>query len=251
MRLSPPLLLALPLSFSLPIAYADDLEYDPESEVLSQSNSTTQSETQTNTQTTRETTHKTKVPEQSEVSGWYMGAFVSAQEQDWDSTTREFEAAGGLLGYRINRFWALEARLATGTSGYSRHYPHIKGSRDGDYSEEIDHQEALLLKAFIPITDNLSLYGLIGAARTTLEVSGIDQIYSKGGKPLGNYRFTESYRTEDMTYGGGLNYAIKDRFEIFAEYQVLPQYEPSTDVSTPNVVTVDWESLNAGVIYRF
>ena len=47
------------------------------------------------------------------------------------------------------------------------------------------------------------------------------------------------------SYGVGLNYKLNEKFNIFVDYQVLPNFEPNSNFSK------SWKSTSIGVNYSF
>ncbi|MBT1063276.1 hypothetical protein KJY73_06805 [Bowmanella sp. Y26] len=48
-----------------------------------------------------------------------------------------------------------------------------------------------------------------------------------------------------MSYGVGLSYRINSKFDVFLDYQVLPDFEPASNYS------VGWKSTTLGLNYSF
>ncbi|WP_057831180.1 outer membrane beta-barrel protein [Colwellia sp. TT2012] len=170
---------------------------------------------------------------------WYFGALYNAQE-----SSRDFNTAGVIVGFQYNNYLALETRFSTGTSGYSSFY----GTPEdpwGNYSEDIDTQAAILLKASYPIFDSFKLYGLAGYTKTKLETNGLGQTNDSNGNITGNYPFKHTESENGFSYGLGLNYEINAQFSIFIDYQVLPDFEPNSSFSK------SWKSTTIGANYSF
>jgi opacity protein-like surface antigen len=173
---------------------------------------------------------------------WYLGALYNAQEISMNG--RDFNTAGIITGYQYNEYFALEARLSTGTSGYSTTYGAPQSS-EGDYKEDIDTQGSLLIKASYPIFESLSFYGLAGYTKTKLEINGVGSTNDSNGNIIGNYSFKHTESDSGFSYGVGLNYQINEKFNIFVDYQVLPDFEPQPNFSK------SWKSTSIGVNYSF
>ena len=173
---------------------------------------------------------------------WYLGALYNAQEISMQG--RDFNAAGIIAGYKFNENFALETRFNLGTSGYSSFYG-TPESPEGDYKEDIDTQASILIKASFPIFESFNLYGLAGYTKTKLEISGLGQTNDSNGNIIGNYSFKHTESEGGFTYGIGVNYQINEQFNIFVDYQVLPDFEPSSNFSK------SWKSTSVGVNYSF
>lgn len=173
-------------------------------------------------------------------SNWYVGALYNAQE----FSVQDFNAAGVIGGYDFNDYFALEARVSTGTSGYSTFYGTPDLPED-EYSEDIDTQASLLLKASYPIFESFKVYGMAGYTQTRLEINGYGQYNDEDGEITGNYPYRMTYTEDGFSYGAGLSYSITARFNIFIDHQVLPNFEPNADVSR------SWKSTTIGVNYQF
>jgi len=175
-------------------------------------------------------------------NSWYLGALYNAQEISTHG--RDFNTAGIIAGYQYNKYFALETRFSTGTSGYSSFY----GTPEepwGSYSEDIDTQASLLIKASYPIFNSFKLYGLAGYTNTKLEINGLGQYNDSEGNITGNYPYTLTESESGFSYGLGLDYQINEHFYVFIDYQVLPDFEPSSNFSK------SWESTSIGVNYYF
>lgn len=175
-------------------------------------------------------------------SDWYVGALYNAQE--FSIPGRDFNAPGLIAGYQFHEYFSFEARALTGTSGYSGVYG-SPAEPEGDYSEDIDTQISLLFKASYPVFGSFNVYGMAGYTQTKLEFKGLAQINDEDGNIIGNTPFKTSYTEEGFSYGVGLSYDITERFNVFIDYQILPDFEPNSNVSA------SWNSTTVGVNYRF
>ncbi len=157
-------------------------------------------------------------------NSWYLGASYNAQ--DISLNGRDFNTAGVVAGYKYNQYFAIETRFSSGTSGYSQ----------GNYSEDIDTQASLSIRASYPIFDSFKLYGLAGYTNTKLKIK------RRGG---GDDSFKITHSDGGLSYGLGLNYEINEQFNLFIDYQVLPDFEPTSTFSK------SWKSTTIGVNYSF
>lgn len=172
-------------------------------------------------------------------SSWYIGAIYNTQEISIHQ--RDFDTAGVLAGYQIDKNLALEARYAKGVSGYSSKY--LNSNRK--YSEDIDTQASLVFKAFYPIAHSLNIYGLAGYTHTKLEFQGYGQFNDMDGNITGQYPFKANHTDSGFSYGMGLDFQLNSRLNLFVDYQVLPDFEPNSSVSR------NWKSTTVGLKYTF
>ncbi|WP_185233951.1 porin family protein [Teredinibacter franksiae] len=175
-------------------------------------------------------------------NSWYLGALYSTQEIS--TYGRDFNTAGVIAGYKYNKYFSLETRLSTGTSGYSSFY----GTPEepwGAYSEDIDTQSSLLIKASYPIFNLFKLYGLVGYTNTKLEINGLGQYNDLEGNITGNYPFKHTKSDGGFSYGVGSDYQINKNFNVFIDYQALPDLEQGSSISK------SWKSTTIGVNYSF
>lgn len=177
---------------------------------------------------------------------WYLGGLYNAQEisPDAEGFNSDFSTFGVLAGYRYNKYFALEARVAKGTSGYSSTVS-FSDTTDGSYQEDINSQISLLVKASYPIYTSLSIYGLAGYTRTEVEVSGTVTTEHPDGINFINVPFNSTHSVSGLSYGVGLNYQFTEHLNIYADYQNLPDFEPVPSYSG------GWKSTTIGVNYSF
>jgi hypothetical protein len=171
---------------------------------------------------------------------WYLGALYNAQDVSLDD--REFNTVGIITGYQYNNYFSLEGRLNTGVSGHSTSLTFNQGS-DINYKEDIDTQASLSMKVSYPIGKSYNLYGLVGYTSTKIKTNrGMLIVDSNGAvNALVNPKKTYS----GSSYGVGLNYKLNEKFDIFVDYQVLPNFEPNSNFSK------SWKSTSIGVNYSF
>jgi len=175
-------------------------------------------------------------------NSWYLGALYNAQEISIYG--RDFNAAGIIAGYQYNEYFALETRLSTGTSGYSNSFG-IGEETVGSYSEDIDTQASLLVKASYPILNSFKLYGLAGYTNTKIEWNVSGQFIDSEDTILEDYPRNGTISNNGFSYGLGLDYQLNENFNVFIDYQVLPDSERNSDTSR------SWKSTTIGVNYAF
>ena len=171
---------------------------------------------------------------------WYLGALYNAQ--DISSDDREFNTAGIITGYQYNKYFALEARLNIGVSGHSTSLTFDQAS-DINYKEDIDSQASLSIKSSYPIDKSINLYVLAGYTTTKIKTNSSMIITDSNGAVLFPYDFKTTY--SGGSYGVGLNYQLNEQFNLFIDYQVLPDFDPVSNYSK------NWKSTNIGVNYSF
>jgi len=178
----------------------------------------------------------------SESDDWYIGALYNSQKISISG--RDFNALGMIAGYQYNKYLALETRVSVGTEGYSSFYG-TPDSREGEYKEDIDTQASLFIKASYPILESVNIYGLAGYSNTKLEIRGLGQVNDSNSNIIGNYPFKITETKSGFSYGFGLTYKINEQFNIFIDYQVLPDFEPNSNFSK------SWKSTSVGINYFF
>jgi hypothetical protein len=173
-------------------------------------------------------------------NSWYLGALYNAQ--DISSDGREFNAAGITMGYQYNKYFALEARLSTGVSSHSTSLSYYQSS-DINFKEDIDTQASLFIKAAYPIYKSINLYGLFGYTSTKIKTNRSMLLTYSDGAVIALYDPNKTY--SGSSYGFGLNYEINKQFNLFIDFQYLPDFEPSSSYSK------SWDSTSIGVNYSF
>jgi OmpA-OmpF porin, OOP family len=147
-------------------------------------------------------------------SGWYVGGHLGQSDVDeLNETDTSFKVLGG---YQINRNFAVEAGyidFGKATSGGTT----FKGNA-----------LELVGVGLLPLSNQFSLYGKLGFARTEGE----------GSNALGS----EKENSTEITYGFGVQYDLNRNIGIRGEWQnYLDVGDGRSDVTV----------LSIGVIYRF
>jgi opacity protein-like surface antigen len=182
---------------------------------------------------------------------WYLGALYSVQKissgvdvQNLPSKI-DLEAVGLLAGYKFNQYFSLEARLAKGTSGYSDTVVYLEPTAPETYrNEDLDSQFSLLVRASYPIYQSFSLYGIAGYTESRIKITGVYTKIDYFNK-FESVPYSNTTKDSGVSYGVGLNYQLTEEFNVFVDYQVLPDYELGVNLSR------DWESTTLGVSYSF
>lgn len=184
----------------------------------------------------------------------YFGALYNAQ--DISIQSRDFNTAGIVLGYKYNKYFSLETRFSTGTSGYSD----LWGTRDDlpweSYSEDIGMQSSLFIKASYPVLDSFSIYGLFGYSNTKLDVTNSREIPDSDGDLIASHSYKDTEKYNGFSYGIGLDYKLNEQFSLFLDYNVLPKFKP-TSLSSQSWTfgssqdDISWKSTTLGINYLF
>lgn len=171
---------------------------------------------------------------------FYIGALYNAQDL---SANRDFNAAGIVAGYKYNQYFALETRLAKGTSGYAFYY--VEPQPGGGYEEDIDKQISLSIKASYPIFESFQVYGLVGFTKTKLEIYRYGPVFDSEGNFFEAGPFESTQSESGLSYGIGLDYQINQQFNIFIDYQILPDILQLANYSRRS------KSTTIGISYSF
>tara|TARA_R110001583_G_scaffold78901_1_gene213608 strand:+ start:896 stop:1510 length:615 start_codon:yes stop_codon:yes gene_type:complete len=181
-----------------------------------------------------------------EDNSWYVGALYSAQEIEGQSLDgRDFNTAGIIAGYQYNKYFSLETRFSKGTSGaIYDDWSSFDQSLD-DSTTDIDYQGSILIKASYPVTDTFNVYATAGYTKTKIEQDYTVPIFDADFMVIGSESFNGGFTEDGFTYGLGLSFKVSDKFNIFTEYQILPDVDRFYDSSG------NWDSINVGVSYTF
>ena len=126
---------------------------------------------------------------------------------DFDTPTLNFA-----LGVEATPHLAVEGRLGLGVGDDGR----------SGVTVEIDDYFAVYVKPMLPLSDTVSLYGLLGVAETTVETNFGDD------------------DDDDFSYGFGISAKTRQGLDLFAEY-----------VSLYDDRNVEISGFNLGVNLRF
>jgi OOP family OmpA-OmpF porin len=165
-------------------------------------------------------------------AGFYIGGSVGQSTADCNATARtscdDEDTAWKIFGgYQFNRNFAAEL-------GYSELG---EVSSSGPFSTKVDSKLwDLVGVGSIPLGNNFSLYGKLGAYRADAELSS--SVGVSGDKS-----------TTDLTYGLGARYDFTRNFGVRAEWQRYQGIEvPSTAVTSGDS---DIDVLNIGALWKF
>ncbi|MBD3586550.1 porin family protein [Salinimonas sp. HHU 13199] len=159
----------------------------------------------------------------------YVGGNISRQTIDADG--RDFNVVSIVGGYKFGEYWSFETRLGKGVSDYSR--DDLFEGISQLYKEEIDWQISTNIRGAYPVTENLSVFALVGYSQTQREITSNSDV-------LDNY----SFETKGINYGAGLQYQLSEHISATLEYQIMPELEVYNG-------EIDWDSLALGVQYHF
>tara|TARA_R110001583_G_scaffold97545_1_gene242401 strand:- start:771 stop:1382 length:612 start_codon:yes stop_codon:yes gene_type:complete len=180
-----------------------------------------------------------------ENNSWYIGGLYTAQDLSGLSPdSHDFNTAGIIGGYQYNEYISFETRLSKGVSGSEFNFGFRGGELD-DSTSDIDYQGSILIKASYPVTDTFNFYATAGYSKTKIDQKNVIAILDSDFIALGSNTYNVSFSENGFTYGLGLNYKVSDKFIIFTDYQILPDWEPSFTHSE------NWNNINIGFNYAF
>jgi len=197
-------------------------------------------------------------------SGFYIGGAYSSAHLDedytWayaDGTTsytdigtyeEDYDAIMLQAGYQFNQYFALEGRYWTSVG-------------DGEWSDKWDRYDyqgafdssgtlsggdidfsawGLYIKPMYPLTEELTVYGLLGYGNVTLSDGGYDWLDDEG-----------------FQWGAGASYAFTDHLSVFADYVNLHDDDHTRSWPAGNSGTINAQeddtlyTINLGLTYRF
>lgn len=215
-----------------------------------------------------------EVEETTDTSGFYFGLGYARTTLEFDGTVdahldngeETYDGSGNLnakltssvssfiAGYQFNKYVAVEGRylpqfvtgeLSISTSG---DFPAINGSGDAtiDFSNL-----ALYVKGMYPVTNELTVYGLLGYGQTSF-----------GIEFMGN----DVFEPDDTSFqwGIGASYALSEHTSIFVDYTVMYNDDDfdgllegvtgtfNIEDGTINIDTdITLDAFTFGIIYKF
>lgn len=123
----------------------------------------------------------------------YGGLSYGALETEFGSRDFDTPTLNLALGNIFNPNFAIEGRLGFG----------VDDDTDNGIKAEIEDYFAIYAKPMLPLSDVLTLYGLLGIAETTIDTNVGDD------------------DDDDISYGIGLSAKTRQGFDLFAEYITL------------------------------
>lgn len=149
--------------------------------------------------------------------GVYGGAHLSAVNVDsGEGFKADFTTLGGQLGYLINDNFAVEGRLAFGVKDdtVNMYGYHVK--------VKLDNYVGIYAVPQVPLSDNISLYGLLGWNKVKVKASYMGS--------------SDSGSDSSLAFGAGIKMPVADNANLYLEYAKLAS---------------DTKSLTFGVNFKF
>ena len=120
----------------------------------------------------------------------YGGISYGALETEFANRDFDTPTLNLALGNIFNPNFAVEGRLGLG----------VDDDTDRGIKAEIENYFAIYAKPMLPLSDVLTLYGLLGVAETTIDTNVGDD------------------DDDDISYGFGLSAKTRQGFDLFVEY---------------------------------
>lgn len=161
-------------------------------------------------------------------SSLYVGLAYSYMNMDYEikaDADLYGDAVTLLSGYQFNKYIAVEGRYSKTVGDLTREYAGSKQDIDGDMSNI-----ALYLKPMYPM-GGLTLYGLLGYGKVTLESSGTE--VSESG----------------FQWGLGASYAVTEKVGVFLDYTRLYDDNGFGGDAPDTDFVID--AINVGIAYSF
>ena len=169
------------------------------------------------------------VPVPVEENHWYVGGAIAAMstygdDLDWFSVTSDQDRTGGIVaiaGYEFNQYLAIEGRFNWGVI-------------TGDFSK--NYQASIFLKPMYPVTEDFTIYGLVGY--------GYVNIDGEDGWP-------DWYSGGSLQWGLGLSYDLNEDWTLFADYTWLLHDETPDQPFPSGSTDFSHDAITVGVLYHF
>lgn len=179
------------------------------------------------------------------------GAYGDGDEYDYQwSEESEGDTYGFMLqaGYQFNKYIAVEGRYWNANTEIDSTYTDDYGTYSSNDGYGDMTAWGIYVKPMYPVTDAVSIYGLLGYGNTQIE----DKAY--GGKQL--------LDENSFQWGVGASYAYDEHISFFVDYvQLASDAEESHDYNAGDEDPywdydyVNWETsvyaVNVGVSYKF
>lgn len=180
-----------------------------------------------------------------ENNSWYIGGLYSAVDlSGLPSDSRDFSTAGIIAGYQYNKFISFETRFSKGFSGSEYNYD-WRGIKINDSTSDIEYQGSILIKLSYPVTDAFDFYATAGYSKIKIEQKSVIPNFDSDFIIIGSDTYNGDFTENGFTYGLGINYKMSDKFNIFTDYQILPDWKASS------INSENWDSINIGFTYEF
>jgi opacity protein-like surface antigen len=137
------------------------------------------------------------------------------------------------IGYRFNRYFALEGRYTASVGDFALTY-HLKNGLEEDADIDLSHI-GIYLKPVYPVGD-FSLYGLLGYGKIEREF---------------NQEPHHSWDGSGFQWGAGVQYALMDHLAVFADYVRWYDEEGEPHKRLPRLLDTDFSVVSVGLTYRF
>ncbi len=166
------------------------------------------------------------------------GGWVYYEKSDFEQDAFMLQA-----GYTFNKYIAVEGRYWSGFGDSEESYREGDNwdgdyfSESGDFSSDSDAW-GIYLKPMYPVTDEFTVYGLVGYADVT-----IDYDVETWG---------EKWSDDGFSWGLGASYDFTDNLSVFADYVVLlnDDTEPQAEFGFFSF-TNQVDTWNFGLTYKF
>jgi len=177
-----------------------------------------------------------------------VGDLVLNQSMDSDDSGDTTFGLG--LGYQFNENFAAEFGYRDlGDASYKGSDALTGTNASGSVDRENSYDsEAFILRgvASLPVTEKLSVEGLLGVAYVDTDYSGGTVVQGEGLLPSTSDRYSESDSGFSATYGVGASYAINDALTGYARWERIH------DIDTEDAWGgIEADTFSAGVRYHF
>ena len=164
-------------------------------------------------------------------SAFYVGLGLGQAYLRDDQTAEKITSMTVMLqgGYQYNEYIALEARASFGFN--SDYEPGNTGNVSGDFNENLSSW-GIYLKPMYPVTEEFTIYGLLGY----------------GGVELGNLENGDA-NEEGFHWGLGVSYDIMDAVSVYIDYVKL--YDGVGFDYRAKLEDINADAWTLGVSYTF
>ncbi|MBU2114486.1 MAG: porin family protein [Gammaproteobacteria bacterium] len=165
------------------------------------------------------------------VGGQYSKTTLKEKESGFSASV-DFGSLSALAGYKINNYFAVEARLGTGVKDESY-------SEDG-YKESfgVSLQTMLLGKASYKLSNEFSVFAVAGYSKTEFEYKETE----------GSFSYSEKDTINGLALGIGGEFRFANNVAVNVEYLMLPDETFRDDGYS---LKIEANNLSVGVNYYF
>lgn len=160
--------------------------------------------------------------------GFYLGANLGIGKpyiNTTNGTDKSSSVVGGaLLGYKFNKYVGIESEY----TGIGKVTDKVNGTAKGDAA-------SIAVIGFLPLNDELNLYGKLGVAHTKTTISS-------------NLAPMSDATRNSITYGLGGEYNFNKNIGMRLGWD---HYSAAVDMATSNKNNVNANVVNVGVVYNF